>query len=290
MHEIMGYYLDLYKSKTKRIRQYNLILLTLLGIAYLNFEDHRFEYKHFYQNLNTVLFHYTLENEDILKAWCAEQYYSELNDKNGYIKKQDDANDKYVISFQNEPIKNNAITWDSIPTLRSYLETHGPDLRRYNTLFSWKLPFYLFMIAGAMLPLIIVVLIGLKILGLLKIKRHIREKNSIDYETKLILLSVFSSRIKFYKNEFPGLQAILSFVVYFTTVFLSSYLFMIAPRNAARYLSGKLYIGFTKLPDITIGEVSYDLPSFQTFLAIEYTVAIIVILILTINYYRLIRN
>lgn len=284
-----NYHLDLYKVKTKRLRNLTILFLSLFGIALTNFWSHQFDYDEYYGNLKNILYDFSQEYDEVLVNWCNLNYDSESKIENRYIIKF--PSDTYIIEFENEERLDNHIVWDSIPQLKPYLEKHAPKRKRYSTLFSWELPYHIFIFVAFIMPLVLLIMIAIDIHGLYKIKRIVSDKMNPEGDVNLILHSVFYSRIKLSDKEFYLVKGIFIGIFYFITATLTSFLFLAATRFATRYIAGELYVGSPTEPNFELGNVIFDL-SYQ--LNISLLIIILVYLfisfIIGLQYKRLMKN
>lgn len=269
------YHVELYQARAKRIRRLSLLFPTLLCIALLNFYTHQFEYKHYYERLPLVLYNFSQEYKEALLSWCEIENGSDANREFNFIRKVSKGN--FVIAFQNSQILNRPITWDKIPLLVEYLDLHVPELRRRNTLFSWEFPTPIFLFVTVLTPMALLLLIVITLRGLLRIRRLVPSKVDIGDDVKLILRSIFYTRISINNNEFHHLQAIALGLLFLLCASISSMLFLQASLLAFREVTGTLYAGSSLVPSISIGD---ELPNFlpNTFLAfwlIEFVINLV---------------
>lgn len=246
-----NYHLELYQMRAKRLRRLALLFPTLLCIAFINFYTHQFEYKQYYNSLPLVLYNFSQEYKEALVDWCEIENGSDANKQFSFIKKVTES--RFIIVFQNSQVSTRSIIWDKIPLLVPYLDVHVPKLRRRNTLFSWELPTPIFLFATVLAPTALLLLIVINVRGLLRMRRLAPSKVNTGDDVKLIMRSIFFSRISIKNKEFPHLQATALGALFFLCTSISSLVFLQAPLFAFRQVTGILYAGSSMVSNVFIG-------------------------------------
>lgn len=261
----------------------------MFGIGFANFSGHLDDYDEYFGHLKNILYDFSQEYNEELVDWCRLNCFSDSNIENKYIELK--ALESFIIKFENEDTADSLVMWNNIPQLMPYLEKHAPDRKKYSNLFSWKLPYPIFIFVALIMPLVLLIMIAINIYGLYKIKRIVSDKMNIESDVNLVLQSVFFSRIKLSDKEFYNLKGILIGIFFFITATFTSYLFLIAPQLAFRHVWGALYVGSLKQPVLNLSEPFNNIPDhIGNITLIIPLIYLIISIIIGIQYIRLMKK